>query len=398
MQDTKRPILIAGAGLCSLALAQYLRRASIPCIIYERDASASFRSQGYRIRFSSEGLDALEACLTPEAFSEFWEACSKIPGHRTVLVDAITFEEVKSSKDAVVEATPGGATLSLQSRGDKLVSMGREELREHLLKGLEKNICWSHHITGYEKTVEGVRLTFADGSRSEEGSLLVGGEGVRSAVANQLSDGKLKKFDTGGRGIHGFTLPDAAKDIPPAVYRIIDNSHSNGRLFCLVGVAPNANKPLYWAIVAQQSIVDIPNNDYSISGKPAADVARALVKDWHPNLRPVFNQVIDEDAAFWKVTCSDPNGVAEWSNDPRVTVIGDAVHCMTPAGGNGANTAFRDSALLGRLLAEAGGWRDGVTADYEKGMKPYAGEQVAMNHEMAKFLYGVEVSSSSAAI
>jgi 2-polyprenyl-6-methoxyphenol hydroxylase-like FAD-dependent oxidoreductase len=44
-----------------------------------------------------------------------------------------------------------------------------------------------------------------------------------------------------------------------------------------------------------------------------------------------------------------------------VTAIDDAVHSMTPAGGIGAKIAVRDSALLGRLLREAGGYNPSVT-------------------------------------
>lgn len=63
--------------------------------------------------------------------------------------------------------------------------------------------------------------------------------------------------------------------------------------------------------------------------------------------------------------------------------MGDSVHCMTPAGGVGANTALRDAALLGKLLGKAGGWRDGLTAEYEKEMRVYASDNVKMSFETA---------------
>ncbi len=69
----RKPILISGAGLSSLLLGQSLLRASIPFLIFERDASISFRSQGYRLRLSAEGLDAIESVLGPEKWQTFWE-------------------------------------------------------------------------------------------------------------------------------------------------------------------------------------------------------------------------------------------------------------------------------------------------------------------------------------
>lgn len=55
----------------------------------------------------------------------------------------------------------------------------------------------------------------------------------------------------------------------------------------------------------------------------------------------------------------------------------------TPAGGLGANTAVRDSALLGRLLHEAGGWAPGITKRYEDEMRVYAKEAVGQSYGMA---------------
>ena len=64
---------------------------------------------------------------------------------------------------------------------------------------------------------------------------------------------------------------------------------------------------------------------------------------------------------------------------------------MTPAGGIGANTAVRDSALLGRLLAESGGRAEAVTAAYEKEMRVYAGQAVAQSYGMARSQFGVNI-------
>jgi 2-polyprenyl-6-methoxyphenol hydroxylase-like FAD-dependent oxidoreductase len=106
--------------------------------------------------------------------------------------------------------------------------------------------------------------------------------------------------------------------------------------------------------------------------------------------------MVESEAAFWKITCSSPNGVPEWPNDPRVTVIGDAVHAMTPAGGNGANTAVRDSDVLGRLLADAWNagsgddWK-GVTEAYEAEMRVYASAEVKKSFAQASGQFGLDL-------
>jgi 2-polyprenyl-6-methoxyphenol hydroxylase-like FAD-dependent oxidoreductase len=142
----------------------------------------------------------------------------------------------------------------------------------------------------------------------------------------------------------------------------------------------------------------IKADDMTIIGKPAADIAKALTKDWHPRFKPLFENMVEKEAAFWKITCSAPSGVPEWTNQPRVTVIGDAVHSMTPAGGIGANTAVQDSALLGKLLTEAGGYKEGITAAYEKEMRVYGSAAVGTSYSLATIQFGVNIDKNSSTI
>ena len=64
---------------------------------------------------------------------------------------------------------------------------------------------------------------------------------------------------------------------------------------------------------------------------------------------------------------------------------------LTRIGGLGANTALRDSELLGRLLAEADGQIEGVTAAYEESMRIYASEAVATSYAIAKEKMGASI-------
>ncbi|GAP90703.1 putative FAD-binding domain protein [Rosellinia necatrix] len=409
---TRKPILIAGAGIASLLLGRALRRASIPFRIFERDNSIVFRAQGYRLRLSNEGLDAIEAVLGPDGFQEFWDACGKTGGVGFSAIDAITGEPVidgmsnyesavkKAAEEAGSSNKAPGETLA--SRGGKVVGISRGDMRKVFLSGSEEFIDWGRQVTGYESTASGVRAIFADGSKSIEGEMLVGGEGLYSRVAEQLSGGKLKVYDTGARGIHGQAPTTAFKALGEGVWRAVDSTRSDGRVFIITNVRPDdmddPNVQFGWTMGAQPGVIKPPNEDYTITGIPAATIAKSITKDWHPRLKPLFEQMAEGEAAFWKITCSTPSGVPEWPNDPRVTVIGDAVHSMTPAGGIGANTAVRDSALLGKLLAESGGFSKGVTAAYEKEMRVYASEAVGISYGLAKSQFGVIIDENTPTI
>ncbi|KAI0419789.1 FAD-binding domain protein [Xylaria grammica] len=409
----RKPILISGAGVCSLLLGQALLRASIPFRIFEKDTSITFRAQGYRLRLSNEGLDAIEAVLG-DGFQKFWDACGKTGGAGFASLDALTGEPLAdelpsydSTKEKKADGSPEAAAQNtiretLASRGGKVVGISRGGMRRIFLEGCEDSIEWDHQVTGYELTSSGVRAIFSDGSRSIEGEMLIGGDGLYSGVAEQLSGGALKVYDTGARGIHGQAPTTAFKGLGEGVFRILDQSRVEGRAFIITNVrAGDMDDPSIefgWTMGAQPGVINPPNEDYTITGAPAANIAKSITEKWHPRLKPLFDQMVESEAAFWKITCSTPEGVPEWPNEPRVTVIGDAAHSMTPAGGIGCNTGVRDSALLGRLLAEAGGFRDGVTAAYEKEMRVYASEAVRTSYGLAKHQFGVIIDENTPTI
>jgi len=98
---------------------------------------------------------------------------------------------------------------------------------------------------------------------------------------------------------------------------------------------------------------------------PAADLSvldgaalRTLVLDviraWHPNLRNLVAATDPATITATAIRSAEP--VPAWPPS-GVTLLGDAIHSMTPARGVGANTALRDAALLTRHLTDAHGGR-----------------------------------------
>ncbi|KAL1603404.1 hypothetical protein SLS59_004501 [Nothophoma quercina] len=345
-------------------------------------------------------LDAIESVLGPEGFERFYDACGKTGGAGFAAIDPLTGETLGTD-------APSVSKEALTSRGGKVVGISRGDMRKIFMEGLEDNVRWSHHVAGYEKTENGVRLVFRDGSKSEEGSMLVGGEGVKSAVAGQLSNGAIKVYDLGSRGIHGQAPTTAFKGLGEGVFRLVDDTTqpNGGKVFIITNVrADDKDNPdinFGWTMGGSPGVINAPNDNYTIIGKPAAAIAKSLTAHWHERVKPLFDNMVEDEAAFWKITCSSPEGVPQWTNEPRVTVIGDAVHAMTPAGGNGANTAVRDSDLLGRLVSEAwaagkGDSWEGVTAAYEKEMREYGSAAVKESFGQATGQFGIKLDLATA--
>jgi 2-polyprenyl-6-methoxyphenol hydroxylase-like FAD-dependent oxidoreductase len=271
-----------------------------------------------------------------------------------------------------------------------VVGVNRAFLRETLFEGIEEMTVFGAQVVGYALEEGGVVARFADGTMSPVGSLLVGADGVRSVITKQLTKGALKVYDTGARAIHGSSPVAAFEGLGTGVFSIRDDTREGGRIAVITNTMRKEKASSFgWVLVGSPGSFSAPNDDFSITGKPAADLSRQLTARWHDRLRPIFEEQIDDEAVFLKMSTSSPDGVPEWGNEPCVTVIGDAVHAMTPAGGVGANTALRDAALLGRLLAEAGGWKEGLTAEYEREMRAYASANVKMSFERASRLFTI---------
>ena len=67
--DPSLHVLIAGGGIGGLCLAQGLKKSGVRVTVYERDPSAQFRNQGYRIHINPDDSHALHECLPEHLFN-----------------------------------------------------------------------------------------------------------------------------------------------------------------------------------------------------------------------------------------------------------------------------------------------------------------------------------------
>lgn len=94
------------------------------------------------------------------------------------------------------------------------------------------------------------------------------------------------------------------------------------------------------------------------------------LRDWHPGLTQLVHDSDSAHTARLRLTTSVPP--APWLTS-NVTLLGDAIHAMSPFQGNGANTAIRDAQLLGTQWATNG--LAGISS-YEIAMRDYGFDAV----------------------
>lgn len=219
-------VIIAGGGLGGLALAQGLQRAGIGVAVHEKDPTAGFRNQGYRIRINSDGITALKAVLTARAY-EVFAATAGTPGPRMDTFDH-QLNLLHAQELPPVPNLPGGGNLAVN----------RMTLRQILLAGLDEVVHYGARLTHYETNPSGsVTAHFADGT-SATGDVLIGADGVNSAVRKQYLP-EAQVVDAGLRLLYGkvpLAGDEARALVPPELLGLWTTVVGSQRRF--VGLAP----------------------------------------------------------------------------------------------------------------------------------------------------------------
>ena len=131
----------------------------------------------------------------------------------------------------------------------------------------------------------------------------------------------------------------------------------------------NTTAYTFWAYADKAS--RFPADTESQSGDGLRSLVLDRTTDWAPALRELIGGSDPATVNAIRVRSATP--VEPWPTG-RVTLLGDAIHNMTPMAGIGANTALRDADLLRRqLIAVASGEQDLVPAlhEYEGQMRRY---------------------------
>ncbi|WP_432891181.1 FAD-dependent oxidoreductase [Kribbella sp. CA-245084] len=332
-------VAIVGAGIGGLALAQGLLKAGVDVKVFERDPSPRHRNQGYRIHISPVGEEALAAVL-PDAVRRRVIATATRPGDLVAGFDAqlnVQFEQ---------EFPVAGP--------DSVTSVDRYAFRRALMTGLDDVLEFGKQFESYVETPDGVEISFADGT-SAVADVLVGADGVGSRVRGHLLP-EQEVVDIGVRCIYGkVPLTTAVRSLaPPAFLRgfcFASDGAGTGVAFGPVMFRePPAEYGDYLMAVLTGTNEVLGASDEELFTMSPADlweIVTRSVASWHPAIRSLIDagQV---DAAF-PITLRTCIEVPSWSSD-RVTLLGDAVHPMTPAAGAGANTALWDAARLTKAL------------------------------------------------
>lgn len=92
-------------------------------------------------------------------------------------------------------------------------------------------------------------------------------------------------------------------------------------------------------------------------------------------------------AASMRIISSTPD-LSEWNPSPFVTLVGDAIHVMSPSGGVGAVTALKDAVALTKVLAESDSISEASIETYETTMRSIAKAAIDRSFRGGAIIYG----------
>jgi 2-polyprenyl-6-methoxyphenol hydroxylase-like FAD-dependent oxidoreductase len=364
--------------------------------VYERNSQAADWLQGYRIHINQFGCRALRRCLP----GPLWDAFAATAGDPGA---GMSFQTHRLRELLFVDEE-----LMTGGTGDHR-AVSRIVLRKLLLAGLGSNVHFGQTFDRYEQGADGtVTAHFASGA-SATGDLLIGADGANSRVRTQLLP-HARRVATGAVGVAGrlaltdetrswlpsriqnglnIVLPPAGSFLFSAVFdgrtRTAD-AFGGGLDLTASGLdggslLDNVQDYVLWAFAAKRA--SYPSGVDTLDGSGLQKVVAERIRGWHPDLR---RMIVDSDPeGVHAIEFKSATPVEPWPTR-RVTLIGDAMHNMTPVMGLGANTALRDAALLShQIKAVHRGEAELLSAvgEYERRMLAYGFEAVSTSREFA---------------
>jgi 2-polyprenyl-6-methoxyphenol hydroxylase-like FAD-dependent oxidoreductase len=390
-------VLIIGAGTGGLCLAHGLRRAGISVHVFERDRTRKDGLQGYRVGIDSDGSRALAANLPPALFETFLATCAISPTWFNMISEH--YSELLSFHSSPPK-DPRHAERSVS----------RMTLRQVLLTGLEDIVQFDKVFSHYKQCDDGrVEAFFEDGT-SAKGDVLVAADGTNSRVRKQyLPQAGMEDTLIRSIGAKVPATPETLALLTPKIHRGVTLIMAprgfgailhvmefpwdiRGDLKTNIGTTDaelvaqwpgmmfdNTRDYISWGLWA--SAEKFPPDFREMKGPELLAFSIAQTKQWHPDWQKLLT--FTDPSSVFPVSIRTSVPLDPWTPS-NVTLLGDAIHTMTPGRGVGANTALRDAVLLTKhLVAVRDGKRDLVESigAYEEKMRKYGYEAVLKSRQ-----------------
>ena len=337
---TETPVIIAGGGIGGLATALTLHQIGVPCVVYE--AVREMRPLGVGIN------------LQPNAVRELYDLGITGQDLDRVGLPAREWALLGLNGNDIYSEVRGLAAGYHWPQYAVHRGQFHMLLHDKVVERIGPNaIRLGSRVTGYRNNSGGVcaLIEHADGSTSEErGALLVGADGIHSAIRAQMHPAQPPIHWGGAIMWRGTTV---AKPIRSGSSFVGLGTHRQRMVFYPIS-HPDPESGL--ATINWIAEVTLDNTEgWKQSGwfrQVSIDDFKHHFADWIWDWLDVPALIAKADSVF-ENPMIDRDPVSTW-RDGAVVLIGDAAHAMYPTGSNGGSQAVVDARVLGAAIIAHG--------------------------------------------
>ena len=378
-------VAIIGGGIGGVALAVACFHRGIPFTLFERDTSFDARSQGY-------GLTLQQASKAMEGFGIF-DLDKKVVSTRHVVhtpEGKIVGEwGMRKWLEPDVKINPRKTNMHI----------ARQSLRASLLEQLggEQKVNWGHQLIDYKENNENsldINFQVDDTIKTFKADLIVGGDGIRSAVRKILiGDEKTPLRYLGCIVILGI-CPLSAIDVIDRTLldsaTVFQTANGNERIYVMPFDAETVMWQLSFPMTEEEA------KELSAQGQQALKEEAIKRTQWHEPIPQILTATKAAQISGYPVYDRELLAQELLEKHEKSTLIGDAAHPMSPFKGQGANQALLDALTLARAIYKGcnpqSNWREigirkSVLTEFETEMVERSAVKVKDSADAAQFLH-----------
>jgi 2-polyprenyl-6-methoxyphenol hydroxylase-like FAD-dependent oxidoreductase len=302
--------LVVGGGIGGLAAGIAMRRVGIEAVVLEQ--AAELKAVGAGLALAANAMQALERLGLADALRARGEAAGRLVALRP----------------------NGGSLVDVPLAGREMLGLHRADLQSVLAGELGEALELGVACSGFRDEGDRVVVRRSDGAE-QEGDILVAADGLRSRSRAWL-------LEDGPPAYAGYTGWRAVADFQhDSLRRRMTETWGRGVRF---GLIPIGGGKVYWFVSESRSEPEAP----LVRGHK--EELAQLVEGWHEPTEAVLASTSDDAIVGTGIYWRKP--ARTWGRG-RVTLLGDAIHPMTPDLSQGAAQALEDAVVLAASLRDA---------------------------------------------
>jgi len=326
-------VLIAGAGVGGLALANQLELSNAHVTYTVLERTKEFRKFGGPIQLASNAMESLRS-LDGELYSEI-EGRATWTGNRTNGIKDGIRDEWYAKFDLKSPA---------QSRGMPYTCVvERPELQEIMMRRTSSNIRTASGVESYRTNDDGSITAIIDGGEEVHGDVLIGADGIWSNVRASMT-GTPSRGDESGVSYSGYTVfageLNYDRGDPECGYKVYIGPQ---QYFVITDIGRGRYQ--WYAFLAR------PADSEASEEKPdgSSPYLQNLFVGWSPEIHDILQATQEHEIEQRDLYDRPPSVFKPWTKG-RVALLGDAIHAMMPNLGQGGCQAIEDASVIADKL------------------------------------------------